>query len=173
MKVLVTQLCPTLCNCLSMEFSRQEYWSDKPFPSPGDLPDPGIEPRSRTLQADALPYELIWNSISVISKKETKTFFLFKNCINLFIWFRLPFKSILFNIFEGWITNLIRDIFKVFILHIIFNNIFLRHNHSWVTINSIKYYNGDNIRKLFSNKSNFTCKMFLRKWLNIDIYTTK
>ena len=38
---------------LSMEFSRQEYWSGLPFPSPEDLPDPGIEPRSPTLQADA------------------------------------------------------------------------------------------------------------------------
>ena len=42
---------------LSMEFSRQEYWSELPFPSPWDLPDPGIEPRSPTLQADALPSE--------------------------------------------------------------------------------------------------------------------
>ena len=41
----------------SMEISRQEYWSGLPFPSPGDLPDPGIEPRSPTLQADALPSE--------------------------------------------------------------------------------------------------------------------
>ena len=38
----------------SMGFSRQEYWSGWPFPSPGDLPDPGIKPRSPTLQADAL-----------------------------------------------------------------------------------------------------------------------
>ena len=38
----------------SMEFSRQQYWSGLPFPSPGYLPDPGIEPRSPTLQADAL-----------------------------------------------------------------------------------------------------------------------
>ena len=37
-----------------MGFSRQEYWSGLPFPSPGDLPNPGIEPRSPTLQADAL-----------------------------------------------------------------------------------------------------------------------
>ena len=42
---------------LSMGFSRQEYWSGLPFPSPGDLPDPGIEPRSPALQADALPSE--------------------------------------------------------------------------------------------------------------------
>ena len=40
-----------------MEFSRQEYWSGLPFPSPGDLFSPGIEPRSFALQADALPSE--------------------------------------------------------------------------------------------------------------------
>ena len=41
----------------SMGFSRQEYWSGLPFPSPGDLPNPGIEPRSPALQTDALPSE--------------------------------------------------------------------------------------------------------------------
>ena len=41
----------------SMEFSRQEYWNRLPFPSPEDLPNPGIEPGSPTLQADALPSE--------------------------------------------------------------------------------------------------------------------
>ena len=41
----------------SMGFPRQGYWSGLPFPSPGDLPDPGIEPRSPALQADALPSE--------------------------------------------------------------------------------------------------------------------
>ena len=40
-----------------MEFSRQEYWSGLLFPSPGDLPDPGIEPGSPALQADSLPSE--------------------------------------------------------------------------------------------------------------------
>ena len=63
--MLVTQSCPTLCDpmdCsppvpLSMRLSRQEYWSGLPFPSPGDLPDPGIEPRYPTLQADSLPSE--------------------------------------------------------------------------------------------------------------------
>jgi len=40
-----------------MGFSRQECWSGLPFPSPGDLPDPGIEPRSPALQTDALPSE--------------------------------------------------------------------------------------------------------------------
>ena len=41
----------------SMGFSRQEYWSGLPFPSPGDLPDPGIEPRFPSLEADALTSE--------------------------------------------------------------------------------------------------------------------
>ena len=54
----VTQSCLTLCDSMdsslhqappSMGFSRQEYWSMLPFPSPGNLPDPGIEPRSPTL----------------------------------------------------------------------------------------------------------------------------
>ena len=38
-----------------MEFSRQEYWSELPFPSPGNLPNPGIKPKSPELQADSLP----------------------------------------------------------------------------------------------------------------------
>jgi hypothetical protein len=41
----------------SMGFSRQGYWSGLPFPSPGGLPNPGIEPESPTLEADALPSE--------------------------------------------------------------------------------------------------------------------
>ena len=41
---------------LSMELSRQEYWSGLPFPSPGDVPNPGIKPGSPALQADSLPY---------------------------------------------------------------------------------------------------------------------
>ena len=61
----VAQLCPTLVILWtvahqappSMGFSRQEFWSGLPFPSPGDLPDPGIEPRSPALQADALTSE--------------------------------------------------------------------------------------------------------------------
>ena len=44
-----------------MGFSRQEYWSGLPSPSPGGLPDPGIEPGSPELQADSLPIELPGN----------------------------------------------------------------------------------------------------------------
>ena len=63
---LVTQSCRALCGRwtvahqapLSVGFFRQEYWSGSPFPSPGHLLDPGIEPRSPALQADSLPTEL-------------------------------------------------------------------------------------------------------------------
>ena len=48
--VKVAQLYPTL-------FSRPEHWSGQPFPSPGDLPNPGIKPRSSTPQVDSLPAE--------------------------------------------------------------------------------------------------------------------
>ena len=48
----------------SMGFSRQEDWGGLPFLSPGDLPDPGIEPGSPTLQIDALPSEPLGKSMS-------------------------------------------------------------------------------------------------------------
>ena len=48
----------TLQAPLSMEFSRPEYWRGQLFSSPGDLPNPGIKPRSPALQADSLPAEL-------------------------------------------------------------------------------------------------------------------
>ena len=65
-KVLTAQSCLTLCDPVDCslagpfvhEFSRQEYWSGLPFPFPGDLPDPGIEPGSPALQAESLPLEL-------------------------------------------------------------------------------------------------------------------
>ena len=61
----VVQLCLTLCHPRtvahqappSMEFSRQQYWNGLPFRSPGDLPDPGMQPRFPALQADSLPSE--------------------------------------------------------------------------------------------------------------------
>ena len=72
---LVTKSCPTLVTpwsvahqaSLSMGFSRQEYWSGLPFPSPGHLPNPGIDPRSPALQADSLPTEpanrILWGTL--------------------------------------------------------------------------------------------------------------
>ena len=53
-----------------MEFSRQEYRSGLPFPSPGDLPDPGIEPKSPTLQADALPSEPPGKPQNLVGERE-------------------------------------------------------------------------------------------------------
>ena len=60
-------VCPTPCipwtgthqGFLSMEFSRQEHWSGLAFPSPGDLPDPGVRPESPALWADSLPSEAL------------------------------------------------------------------------------------------------------------------
>ena len=63
---LVTQSCPILCDPMDCSpdrllcpwgFSQQEYWSGLPCPPPGDLPNPGTEPRSPALQADSLPSE--------------------------------------------------------------------------------------------------------------------
>ena len=62
----------------SMGFSRQEYWSGLPFPSPGDLPNPGIEPGSPTLQADALPSEP--------PGKPQRQLLTFQNLSSTFLW---------------------------------------------------------------------------------------
>ena len=74
----------------SMGFSRQEYWSGLLFPSPGDLPDPGIEPRSPALQADALtsepPGKPIYKFISQVH-------FFFVKQSKSFPIFRLSFKN--------------------------------------------------------------------------------
>ena len=65
---LVAKSCPTLVTPwpgahqapLPMRFSRQGYWSELSFSSPGDLPDPGNEPRSPAMKADSLPTELFF-----------------------------------------------------------------------------------------------------------------
>ena len=70
---LVAKSCPTLLTPwtvahqapLSMGFSRQEYWSELPFASPGAFPDPGIKPRSPALQADSLPTVLQGKPLSM------------------------------------------------------------------------------------------------------------
>ena len=65
MKVLVAQSCPSVCDLMDCSppgpsvhgISRQEYWSGLPFPSPWDLPSPGIKPRYSAFQVDSLPTE--------------------------------------------------------------------------------------------------------------------
>ena len=67
----VTQLCPTPSDPMDcslpgssvMGFSRQEYCSGLPFPSPGDNPEPGIEPEFPALQANSLPTELLMGKL--------------------------------------------------------------------------------------------------------------
>ena len=56
---------------LFMRFSRQEYWSGLPFPSPGDLPHPGIKPRIPALQADSLPTELSRKPFSSLERQNS------------------------------------------------------------------------------------------------------
>ena len=56
---VVSNSCDPMDYSLPMGFSRQEYWSGLPFPSPGDLPSPGLQPRSPALQADSLPTGLL------------------------------------------------------------------------------------------------------------------
>ena len=65
---------------LSVEFCRQEYWSGYPFPPPGNLPDPGIEPRSPTLQADSLlsePPGKPSTGLGTVNCKGNRTSFIF------------------------------------------------------------------------------------------------
>ena len=65
-----------------MGFSRQEYWSGLPFPSPGNLPNPGIEPRSPALQADSLLLELPGNPLKALA---LYNIVYFNNCVLLFL----------------------------------------------------------------------------------------
>ena len=66
-----------------MEFSWQEYWSGLPFPSPGDFPDPGIDPGSPALQADSLPFEPPGKPLKWLRQ-------LFSNIISVFIFSYIP-----------------------------------------------------------------------------------
>ena len=77
---LVTKSCPTLVTPwtialqvpLSLGFSRQEYWSGLPFPSPGDLSNPGIKPGSPELQVDSLPTDLQGKPPILLNSSEKK-----------------------------------------------------------------------------------------------------
>ena len=95
---------------LSMEFSRQESWSGQPFPSPGDLPNPGIEPRSPALQADSLSSELpsqieqqidpsVQSFFQVYYSQRARYFSFFNSCVcNLLpgIWVTQQFFTVMY-----------------------------------------------------------------------------
>ena len=90
---LFATLWSVICQApLSMGFSRQESWRGVPFPSPGDLPDPGIEPRSPALQADSLLSELTRTILVGVKKKGLerdlgRMVFLMKlKCCSAFFW---------------------------------------------------------------------------------------
>ena len=106
---LVAQSCLTLATPwtaarqapLSMGFSRQEYWSGLPFPSPGDLPDPGIKPGSPALQVDSLPSEPPGKPTVVLaSHKSNPALWGFCDCFKLLLhWVIYLFKKVLFTFF--------------------------------------------------------------------------
>ena len=75
---------------LSIEFPRQEYWSGLPFCSPGDLPNPGIEPQSPTLQADSLPSEPPGKSFLPLTFEQLE---IHQNGISFFLHSRLRLKG--------------------------------------------------------------------------------
>ena len=95
---------------LSMGFSRQEYWSGLPFPSPEDLPDPGLKPWSPALQADSLPFELQGSPKQVFKSDFIREFHKQGGALDLLFGFRLwnnrflvewalrtyPFRSVCF-----------------------------------------------------------------------------
>ena len=88
---------------LSMGFFRQEHWNSLPFPSPRDIPDPGIQPRSPALQADSLPTEP--SGKSIISKRQRWSLFLVSKR-NHFLSRRIkPFKTSLFRISWTKVTD--------------------------------------------------------------------
>ena len=89
--------CSVMCDSLwtvayqvptSVEFSRQEYWSGLTFPSPGDLPDLGVEPRSPALQADVLPSEPPGKHyVFMMTSESLNTLFLLCPCLFTFVHF--------------------------------------------------------------------------------------
>ena len=82
------QSCPTLCDpvdcspALSMGFSRQEHWSGLLCPPPGDLPNPGIEPRSPALQVDSLPLSYQGSPIKCIGLLKPDFLLMFSSSVN-------------------------------------------------------------------------------------------
>ena len=93
-----------MSNHATLGFSRQEYWSGLPFPSPGDLPDPRIEPRSPSLQADTLTSEPPGNLSHIQRTSAIRSpvhLASFRKGLNILSVFRLSVSSHLANIKAG------------------------------------------------------------------------
>ena len=86
---------------LSMGFSRQEYWSELPFPSPEDLSDPGIQPRSPPLLADSLPCEPPGKSLFHPASYKL----LLDSSILLFLLIKTDPSMLLFNIYIKYMCS--------------------------------------------------------------------
>ena len=80
---------------LSMGFSRQEYWSGLPFPSPGDLSNPGIEPRSPALQPHSLPSE---------PPGKTLTFLILYSYLQMKLYTKEENRGLRFSLFFFWVV---------------------------------------------------------------------
>ena len=99
-----------------MEFSKQEYWSGLPFPSPRDLSDPGIKPRSLALQADSLPSEpsgspvVVW---IILLSIVTVRFIYILTCINISFLFIVECILLLRLHSHALFINLLMDIWVV------------------------------------------------------------
>ena len=119
---LVTKLCPTLVTpwtvahqaSLSLAFPRHEYWSGVPFPSPGNFPNPGIEPGSPASQADSLPLShreawtpcLLWHRSSQL-------------CDFLQWHWRVQIRASILPFLSPFLPNLSKSEFSVFVLFFI------------------------------------------------------
>ena len=116
----------------SMGFFRQEYWNGLPFPSPGDLPDLGIEPGSPTLQADALPAKPPGkpshsrHSIEVSSLVPSSYFISIfpvaelSSELSLLVWLRFPGRR---SMTIYWTVSILFDIYLIYIFMLLKNKV--------------------------------------------------
>ena len=88
-----------------MEFSKQEYWSGLPFPSPGDLPDPAIKPKSPALEADSIPTSILASQFSSLDVRVE-----YKIKYSILTFYCIHFSKIVVQIWESKLTSEITKI---------------------------------------------------------------
>ena len=128
---------------LSIGFSRQKYWSGLPFSSPGDLPDPRIEPRSLALQADSLPTELWRKPRHGIAGSKDKCTCIFARRCQIPLLKVAPFYSFQFlgGHFESW-ELVLQCSFNLHFSYNILSTFCLFEGHSYIIFYelSIQYF---------------------------------